>query len=684
MNITAYIIFLCWIPIIFLIFSRLPTGRSLIVALITGWLYLPQAAIPIPGLPDYKRTTATSVGLLLASLAFSPERFRQLRLRWFDLPMLIWCITPFVSSMTNGLGPYDGFAMALDQIATWGLPYLIGRACFVDREGVRDLSVGIVIGGLSYVPLAHIELRLSPQIHHWVYGFSSPGGTWDMTIRYGGYRPLIFMSNGLEVGMYMVAASLLGFWLWTGGVLRQIRGIPFVFPLAALLGTTVMCKSTGALLLMIVGIAVLVMARRFGTRIPAIVLLLIAPAYCAVRAPGLWDGRVLVSASSDAIDSERSQSLEFRLDNENMLAEKAMERPVFGWAGWGRARLHDENGRTLTITDGLWIIALGNHGIVGLASLTLVFLLPLALLMVHYSPRSWSQPGIAPSAALSVLLALYMVDNLSNAMINLIYIVAAGALLSAMPNLSQTNDLFQSAEELYKAAEAATGAEATRLGDETLVAWLGILESLTCDSKSQIEGTGRTQALATGHERVGHLLTTLGRLPEALESCRTALALRKDLMIHAPHDSDARTRYADALNNLACLLTNRSDPNVSDPPRAVLLAREAVQIEPSHAGYQRTLGASYCLSNDWPAAIRALSRASILDRKETCHDHLLLAIAHAGLGDLESARACLRLAEGPAGVRIASRPDINGLHIQAVQMLADYSKSIGPETSLLK
>ena len=50
-----------------------------------------------------------------------------------------------------------------------------------------------------------------------------------------------------------------------------------------------------------------------------------------------------------------------------MLAAKAMRRPVFGWGGWGRSRVHDEWGTDLSITDGLWIIQFGQLGQVQLS-----------------------------------------------------------------------------------------------------------------------------------------------------------------------------------------------------------------------------------------------------------------------------------------------------------------------------
>ena len=37
------------------------------------------------------------------------------------------------------------------SMVRWQLPYLIGRLYFSDAEGLRELAIGIVIGGLACV-----------------------------------------------------------------------------------------------------------------------------------------------------------------------------------------------------------------------------------------------------------------------------------------------------------------------------------------------------------------------------------------------------------------------------------------------------------------------------------------------------------------------------------------------------
>src|SRR5688500_6239720 len=101
-----------------------------------------------------------------------------------------------------------------------------------------------------------------------------------------------------------------------------------------------------------------------------------------------------------------------------LFVARAMEQPMFGWAGWGRFFAVDEKGEAIGVPDGLWIILLGQGGIVALGLFSLVMLLPPLLWIKRCPARLWTHPAAAPAAALAVVLALHMIDNLMNAMIN--------------------------------------------------------------------------------------------------------------------------------------------------------------------------------------------------------------------------------------------------------------------------
>ena len=156
----------------------------------------------------------------------------------------------------------------------------------------------------------------------------------------------------------------------------------------------------------------------------------IAPVYYLTRGTELWSGQALVALADMTVGPSRGALLDYRLENEDLLIAKALQRPIFGWGTWGRNRVYDELGADISITDGFWIIILGCHGLVGLSSMTLSMLLPGALFLKRYSVAQWIRPELAAVVVFGVILNLFLIDCLVNAMPNLIYVIVAGGLFN--------------------------------------------------------------------------------------------------------------------------------------------------------------------------------------------------------------------------------------------------------------
>jgi hypothetical protein len=184
-------------------------------------------------------------------------------------------------------------------------------------------------------------------------------------------------------------------------------------------------------------------------RKPLLLALLVAVplVYIPARVTGAWSGDNLVSFISGTISADRADSLHCRLLNEKILAQRAMERPLFGWATWGGSRVYDDQGKDVSVTDGLWIITLGCHGLYGLTLMILVILLPVITFLRRVPSHLWSGPCAGPAAALAVLLALYMVDCLLNAMINPIFMVMAGGIAGLSATAAAMDPEGQAREE---------------------------------------------------------------------------------------------------------------------------------------------------------------------------------------------------------------------------------------------
>lgn len=407
-------------------FLRLGPRRGALATLLVGTLFLPVFG-PAAGVPLLRTKSMFIAGVALAlSAALDARRWSRLRLQAIDLPVLLYCAAPFAAAVANGLGAYDGASATFAAALEVGGPYLLGRLYLGDREGLADFAGALVAAGLVYVPLCLWEIRMSPQLHLQLYGFS-PTALFNQNVRFGGYRPIVFMNHGLMVALFMASATVVAYWLWRTGARRALAGLPMGAAAAVLALTTVLCKSTGAVALLLVGVAALEGTRRLRT--PALILLLAAlpPAYCTARLAG-WDGAALVAASTEVAGAERAQSVEFRFRNEAALGARALERPWLGWGRWGRSRVRDDSGRDTSITDSRWIGTLGENGLVGLAALGLVLGLPALALLRAAPARRWADEGVAPAAALAVVGLMGLLDDLLNTMTTPLAFAIAGAL----------------------------------------------------------------------------------------------------------------------------------------------------------------------------------------------------------------------------------------------------------------
>jgi hypothetical protein len=170
------------------------------------------------------------------------------------------------------------------------------------------------------------------------------------------------------------------------------------------------------------------MAWQFRTAILVWVLVGGMILYLYMGVTGTFPNKPIVSALSQVFNEDRVGSVKFRFDNEEVLGARARENMLFGWGGYNRNRVFDEYGKDTTVTDSLWIIAFGLNGVFGLASMTAAILVPVISFIVRYPARTWSNPNVAPAAALAVCIVLYMLDCLLNAMVNPIFMLAAGGL----------------------------------------------------------------------------------------------------------------------------------------------------------------------------------------------------------------------------------------------------------------
>ena len=668
MILLTYIVLFAWMPIVLLLFAIVPPHRAVIVAYVVGWLYLPLVSFPLQGLPDFDKVMATNLGALFGALVFDTNRLLNYRPRWFDLPAASWILTPIVSALVNGVPLYEACSFSLKSTIFWVVPYLLGRVYFDTPARLRDLGIGVVVGGLSYGPLCVFESRFGTNLNLFIYGFHT---TYWEGYRYGGYRPRVFLLSGLECGMWFCLVTLMATWCWTRGTIKAMAGQPFWLTVAFVAFIALMCRATGALVLLMSGIGMLWLARQSRSAWPIWVLLLLAPTYMTTRALGLWTGSSLVAISAATVGTDRAESLDYRLRNETQLLIKGNQKPILGWGLGGRGLVYDDSGQMVFVVDGMWIVIYGQIGAVGLFTLYAMWGLPVALMLVRNPVQRWSDPDLAPAAAFATFLCLYSIDCLFNGMFSPIYMVISGG-ISSLPKIP--SPVQQTSAVILRCVAGDRLAEAG-MADEAIVAYRGaiaiaprflsnavsyrdlaeahgrladILESTYGEAEAEADrwaDVDLRDAIAAGpdalpqdHRDLGNALDALarvlahrGREAEAAEARRRSVAEFAELA--STHVED-RERWASALNDLAWLLATADDLATRNPDQAALMAERATLEFPTTGPFWNTLGvASYRLGDD-RAAVAALERSITLGPPGgTAFDLLFLAMARARLDD---------------------------------------------------
>ena len=456
-NAFAYLMLLIWPLVCVVLFRRLPLERAMIWSILGGYLVLPPLTsfdLPlVPAMDKYSIPNISAFVICVFLIRHKVSLWPQSGIARVLTALFVLSAIPtvfgngdpivfqviansdpisFVVDQLPGLGLRDLFSVLVNQSIIL-LPFLMARQYLSTEIGLRELLLALAIGGLIYSIPSLIEIRLSPQINTWVYGFFQH--SFEQMIRDGGFRPIVFLPHGLWLAFFMMTAVLA-----TATLLRTSSGLNrgrYMLATAYLAVVLVLCKSLASLAY---GLAftpvVLLVSPKMQIRL-AILCALIAIIYPMLRNTGVVPTDAIL-AQAEAISPERAQSLEFRFDNEEQLLERAHEKPWFGWGGWGRNLIrHLETGEILTIPDGQWIIVFGAFGWVGY--IAQMGLLAVPLFLLGLSARHMRNDQLSPYVApISIILAATMIDMLLNATLIPITWMCAGAVLGHVENLQKS------------------------------------------------------------------------------------------------------------------------------------------------------------------------------------------------------------------------------------------------------
>jgi len=424
-----------------------PATAALVVAL-GAEMFLPERiTFKLPLMPPFDKHNLPYLCILVACLLRCPGRVTKLpKPRWILWLAVLLVAGGVATALANrdslvlgaggehyipGLTVKDGFYMGISSFVGSFLPLYLGYALFRRAEDLERVVAGFAVACLVYIPFAMVELRFSPQWHNWIYGYAQHH--FSQTIRWGGYRPMIFMSHGLAVArFFLVGVCCLV-------ILRRYRrallGLPIRFLAWTQFLVLVACKSTGAIAFALAGLPLLAWVRPKRQLAIAAWLAAIIVLYPALRLGGLFPVTQLLEAAG-AVQADRAESLAYRFGNEDRVLERTRKRIVLGWGEYDRNAVFSEWGERLSVLDGYWIIRLSTNGIVGFVASFAPLLLPIwwarrRLSAIAYEPDRRLVAGVA------FVLTLLAVDLIPNGLWAYYPFLIAGALIRRLYEIGE-------------------------------------------------------------------------------------------------------------------------------------------------------------------------------------------------------------------------------------------------------
>jgi len=423
-NALAYIVLFLWPIISIRLYQKKSIQEATLWVLLGGFMFLPvKTMVDLPLIPPIGKDSMPVLSAILGCWAVKGKGINYFRhkgiLKLLSLSILF---IPFITAELNtdrlmiggkfwpGLTHHDALSSIVNQFL-FVTPFFLGLQFFKRYEDQLLMFKLLVIAGLWYsIPILY-EIRMSPQIHSMVYGYFPH--SFRQQARGGGFRAVVFMGHGLWVAFFMVCV------LTAATVLWKVREKVSRFSPASVsyffFVVLILCKSMASLLY---GLFAFILIRKISYKMQfraAIFIALLAIMYPTLSIMKLFPHQAITEVANTYMGEDRAQSLEFRFDNERLLVEHARKRFFFGWGGWGRNRVHDEEtGADLTVTDGHWIILFGISGWLGfMAEFSMMALCIFRAKLAAKISKDKKQQTLL--AAHALLVSLIMIDQLPNA-----------------------------------------------------------------------------------------------------------------------------------------------------------------------------------------------------------------------------------------------------------------------------
>jgi len=423
-NALAYIILFLWPIISIRLYQKKTIQEATLWVLLGGFMLLPvRTEVDLPLIPPLGKHTMPVLSIIIGCWFIKGKPINFFRHQGILKFLSISIITlPFITTELNtdslvfggrwlpALTHHDAISAVIHRIL-FVTPFFIGLQFFRSYEDHLLMFKVLVLAGLFYsIPVLY-EVRMSPQLHSIFYGYFPH--SFGQQKRMGGFRPVVFIGHGLWVAFFMVCVMTAAKALSHVG--EKVRSLSSVGVSYFLLVVLILCKSMASLMF---GIFTFFMIGKISYKMQlraASLLALLAIMYPTLSIMKVFPHQTISELASTYMGPERAHSLNFRFKNEEMLLNHGRERFFFGWGGWGRNRVYDEEtGGDKTVTDGQWIMTFGTSGWIGF--MTEFLLMALAIYRAKKAAQlSTDKKQKTLLAAHALLVSIIMIDQLPNA-----------------------------------------------------------------------------------------------------------------------------------------------------------------------------------------------------------------------------------------------------------------------------
>jgi hypothetical protein len=435
-NLLAYGMILLWPLIAILLYKRFDTVTATFWTIVGGYMFLPVGtAIDLPMVPAIGKDQISAIAAFIGCKFIKHERIALFGGSSLQKSLIfVLLIVPFINVFFNsapmfnglswiqGLTPYDATSQIISQYLNL-LPFVIALSIVKSRDCLEKIVHLFVIAGLIYSVLILIEVRISPQLHTWIYGFFPH--SFGQQIRFGGFRAVVFMGHGLLVATFcFVCVCAAAIQLKIGNQQEKVRNIYIFMYLVAIL---ILQKSVGSIGMGLVISAAILFLNRSQQVLTIKVIVAIFFLYPTLSILNLVPYETIVSFISD-FSVDRAGSTKFRFNNEIELLQHAYQKLLIGWGSWGRNQFYD------SVTDGYWIIIFGVYGAVYFYAFFGLFIIG-ALNGISKSVTTKNEQVVF--LGLSCITAGALFDQIQNASLTSSWLWFLSGLLSA--SMRQTN-----------------------------------------------------------------------------------------------------------------------------------------------------------------------------------------------------------------------------------------------------